>query len=146
MLFCLFCIYGEATGVGWGARVREWGVGAHPIGGFGRRAFVDGTAAVSRSGLFELGQSEHLGDCWHDKCVSSAPNAFRSAEIRQAPKAILEIIIIIIIVIIIIIFVPGAYSIWILTFCYTLLYGAAMLTLWSMILYLRTSMQEFDAK
>ena len=109
MLFCLFCIYVEATGVGWGARVREWGVGAHPIGGFGRRAFVDGTAAVSRSGLFELGQSEHLGDCWHGKCVSSASNAFRSAEIRQAPKAILEIIIIIIIVIIIIIFVPGAY-------------------------------------
>ena len=46
----------------------------------------------------------------------------------------------------ILIFVPEAYSIWILTFCYTLLYGAAMLTLWSMILYLRTSMQEFDAK
>ena len=46
----------------------------------------------------------------------------------------------------IVIFVPETYSIWILTFCYTLLYGAAILTLWSMILYLRTSMREFDTK
>ena len=46
----------------------------------------------------------------------------------------------------ILIFVPEAYSMWILIFCYTLLYGAAILTLWSMILYLRTSMREFDTK
>ena len=46
----------------------------------------------------------------------------------------------------ILLFVPEAYSIWIFTFSYTLLYGAAILTLWSMILYLRTAMREFDAK
>ena len=45
----------------------------------------------------------------------------------------------------ILLFVPEAYSIWIFTFSYTLLYGAAILTLWSMILYLRTAMREFDA-
>ena len=46
----------------------------------------------------------------------------------------------------ILLFVPEAYSIWIFMFSYTLLYGAAILTLWSMILYLRTAMREFDAK
>ena len=46
----------------------------------------------------------------------------------------------------ILLFVPEAYSIWIFTLSYTLLYGAAILTLWSMILYLRTAMREFDVK
>ena len=69
MLFGLYGIYAKATGVGRGARVRVWGVGVHPIGGSGRRLPGDGTAAVSHSGFFELGQSEHLGYCRHGQSI-----------------------------------------------------------------------------
>ena len=46
----------------------------------------------------------------------------------------------------ILILVPEGSSIWILAFCYMLLYGAAILTLWSMILYLRTAREEFASE
>ncbi len=44
----------------------------------------------------------------------------------------------------ILLFMPEGTSIWILMFCYALLYGAAILTLWSMIIYLKAAMVEFE--
>ena len=40
---------------------------------------------------------------------------------------------------------PQTTPLWILIFCYGLLYAAALLTLWSMVLYIRAAIQEVDA-